>query len=111
MLKKLSATGLVAISLCLCCAFSLKPKVAQQPVNIKIKDYPNAFQNKEPVKIIGLYLGTTLLKSGEDFYADKDWLGDLRLMVKNVSDQSIREIILHLDLPTDDPKDGFMRID
>jgi hypothetical protein len=32
-------------------------------------------------------------------------------MVKNVSDQSIREIILHLDLPTDDPKVGDRRID
>jgi len=111
MLKKLSATGLVAIALCLCCAFSLKAKVAQQPVNIKIEDYPNAFQNKEPVKIIGLYLGTTLLKSGEDFNADKDWLRDLRIMVKNVSDQSIRNIILNLDVKTDDPNVEMLRID
>lgn len=109
--KKLSATGLIALALCFCSAFCLKPKAAQQFVNIKIEDYPNAFKNQEPVKIIGLYHGTTLLKSGEDFNADKDRLRDLCVMVKNVSDQSIREIILHLDLPTDDPKVGVMRID
>jgi hypothetical protein len=59
-LEKLSASGLIALALCLCCAFSLKPKVAQQPISIKIEDYPNAFQNREPVKIIGLYLGRRL---------------------------------------------------
>ena len=109
--KKLSAVGLITLALCFCCAFSLKLKVAQQPVNIKIEDYPNALQNKEPVKIIGLYLGTTPIKSGEDFQADKDWLRDLRFMVKNVSDQPIREIILNLDVKTDDTSVDGRRIE
>jgi len=119
MSKKLSAVGLITIALCFYCAFSFVPSRAAEEnrtVNIKIEDYPNAFQNKEPVKIIGLYHGTTLLRSGEDFQADKDWLRDLRFMVKNVSDQSIRSIILSLDLaednlPVGDPARRVRRID
>ncbi|HKQ75841.1 MAG TPA: hypothetical protein VJ810_19245 [Blastocatellia bacterium] len=80
----------------------------QRPINIKIEDFPQAYQNKEPVKIIGLYLGTTMLQSGEDFQADKDWLRNLRVMVKNVSDQPIREIIFNLDTKTDGP-DGEIK--
>jgi hypothetical protein len=110
--------GSIAVSACvigLCCGFGFRLAESRtqdlQTVNITAEDYPKAFQNKEPVKIVGLYLGTTPVKSGEDFQAGKDWLRDLRIMVKNVSDQSIREIILYLDLPTNDPKVGVRRIE
>jgi len=85
MSKKLSATGLIALAFCLCSAFAWKSRAGQdqRTINIKIEDFPQAYQNKEPVKIIGLYLGTDPIKSGEDFQADKDWLRDLRVMVTN----------------------------
>src|SRR4030095_6326490 len=123
-LNKLSAIGPVALALCFCITFPALPKTTkaqdgpqnQRLINIKIEDFPQAFQNKEPVRIIALSLGTMPLKSGEDFRADKDWLRDLRIMVKNVSDQSIRSIILSLDLaednlPAGDPAHRVRRID
>lgn len=101
--RKLSIATLAFFAFCLCCGFTFlfarSSHSQTETRNIKIEDWPQAYQNKEPVKILGLYLGTTQLKSGEDFQADKDWLRDLRLMVKNVSDQPIRQITLWLDLP------------
>lgn len=120
MSKKLSIASVALLVLCLCYAFSSSRSTSKaqdlKTVNIKAEDYPLAYQNKEPVKIVGLYLGTTLLKSGEDFQADKDWLRDLRIMVKNVSDQPIRQVILWLDLPMNDlpftdPKFQIKRIE
>jgi hypothetical protein len=115
-LRKYSGIVLAISLLCICCGFALKPAKSKpraqdlQTINIKAEDYPQAFQNKEPVKIIGLYLGDMLIKSGEDVQAGKHWLRDLRVLVKNVSDQSIRQVILELDLPTNESGSEGMRL-
>jgi hypothetical protein len=108
MRRTISVVTISLLTLGVCYALSLLPKkpVAKaqgtETCNIRIEDFPKAYKNKEPVKIIGLYLGIESIQSGEDFQADKDWLRDLQIMVKNVSDQPIREVILNLDLPTTD---------
>jgi hypothetical protein len=100
-MRKISVVGIVLIALAACCLFLLNPSKAQETAahNIRIEDYPNFFQNKEPVKIIGLYLGTEPITSGKDFQADKDWIRNLRIEIKNVSDQPIKEVILNFDFP------------
>jgi len=75
-------------------------------VNIKVEDFRQAFLNQEPIKIVGLYIGRQEIKSGADVLANVDWLHDFRVVVKNVSDQGIKEISVNLELPTGDEQIG-----
>jgi hypothetical protein len=113
-MRKISTTSVVLTALAVYCLFLLKPSKAQETSahNIRIEDYPHAFQNKEPVKIIGLYLGNEPIESGTDFQANKDWIRDLRIQIKNVSDQPIKEVILNFDFPVGiDPDDYTPRLE
>lgn len=75
-------------------------------VNIEAKDIPKSFLNQEPIKIVGLYIGQKRIDSGIDVLANADWLRDFRVVVKNVSDQGIKEINLYLTFPTGDETIG-----
>jgi hypothetical protein len=108
--KTSSIIGAVALAAVFTLPIQLRAQKSET-INIKIEDYPQAYHNREPVKIIGLYLGTTLIKSGEDVQTGRDWLRDLRVMVKNVSDQPIRQLILYLDLPVSEPDADVRRIE
>lgn len=115
MFRKISVVtvSLLMLVVCFTLAFlSKKPAAKAQETkthNIRIEDYPLAYQKKEPVKIIGLYLGTDPLESGKDFQANKDWVRNLGFRIKNVSDQSIREVILDLELPTHEGVKDWIR--
>src|SRR6185369_4955530 len=97
-----------ALLLCILAVIVLVPAHAAQDVtvNIKAEDFPQAFQNQEPIKIVGLYIGRQAIKSGTDFSENVDWLRDFRVVVKNVSEQGIKEISLSLALPTGDEQIG-----
>lgn len=96
--------GIVAIVLMLTgAALALTLKTQQTRTwNIKIEDFPIAYENKEPVKITGLHLGRQRIAG--DFQAGDDWLNSMRFTVKNVSDQPIREVVLWLDLSLKDAR-------
>jgi hypothetical protein len=79
--------------------------------NIRIEDFKEAFQDKEPIKITGLYMGSKEVKSGEDFPAGEHWLPELRVMIKNVSTETIKQVVLNLDLPTGDERIGIRRVE
>ena len=91
----------------LAAVFFVQAHAAQDvTVNIKVEDFRQAFLNQEPIKIVGLYIGRQEIKSGADVLANVDWLRDFRVVVKNVSDQVIKEISLNLELPTGDEQIG-----
>ena len=55
-----------------------------------------------PVEITGVWLeGGRPIKSGVPFRADEDWLQDLRVGVRNLTDQPIKSVIFALDFPTE----------
>jgi hypothetical protein len=99
MSRKIPIISLITLLALLSCSFTIsghRAQGSQAGVNIKVWDH----RGKEPVKIVDLYLGGQLLKSGEDFQAGKDWLGGLTVRVKNVSDQPVKEVILFLEMDT-----------
>src|SRR5262245_32926876 len=99
MFRKVSVVSFALVVLSICCAFTVRPKAQQQQtVMVVATDFPHAYLNKEPVKIVGLYLGDRVIESGQQVYtrAGNDWLKDLRVRVKNVSDQPIKTIVLNL---------------
>jgi len=81
------------------CSPSLKSKAQEgETRNLTILDLPKVYEGKEPVKIIGAYLDSKEIESGKDFQAGDNWTKDLNFLVKNVTDQTIKEIILTFDI-------------
>src|SRR5262249_34900485 len=99
--KKTSAVLAAFVLIGICCAFTKpwRPKAHEAlTCNVKIEDHRQTFQGKEPVKLTGLFLGDQPITSGVDFRAGSDWIGNLKVGIKNVSDRTIKMVGLVLYL-------------
>jgi len=104
MFKRVVVISFAVLVLWTCHAFtpSLKSKAQEgETRNLTIYDLPKVYEGKEPVKILKAYLGSTEIESGKDFQAPDDWTKNLNFLVKNVTDQTIKEIILIFDIAKD----------
>jgi len=104
MFRKTIAVSLAVLVLSVCYAFGVRSRVKAQEtqtINVRVEDFPKIYQDKEPVKITRLYLGEQAITSGVDFQAAPDWIGTLKMGIKNVSTQPIKTVwlVLHLKAP------------
>lgn len=68
-----------------------------QSIDKKEKEVKKAFFPNEPIEIVNVGNSKTLVKFGEKFSQETDWLKNFTVEIKNKSDKRINYVRLELD--------------
>jgi hypothetical protein len=86
-----------AVAMAVCFGMTVFSQSSVQP-GMKTLTVLQAWNEEKtsPVKLVSVELDNQQIVSDKAFQSSDDWLRDLKFIVQNVSDKSIKEIILRI---------------
>jgi hypothetical protein len=97
------ATFLASLILALLAFFSPRPAPRQEQQLTTIENFPDP---RYPLEITAVkWRGQTVSMTGIGFLADDNWMDDISVVVKNVSNEDIDGVMVWVDFPANSPEE------